>query len=112
MDVESEIERFVQAASAHGAAVEVADSDAASGAADALLEVCERLSRAGKKRLLLSLLQNENASVRLWAAGYTLSLDETRAEKVLEELSGGTGLLSFSASMTLSQWRSGDLITP
>ncbi len=59
---------------------------------------------------LIELLDHENPYVRLWAAAYTLQISPQKSEKVLEELIPLKGtLVGLSASITLKEWRKGNL---
>ena len=56
----------------------------------------------------MTLHDHENPYVRLWAAGYTLSLPNSGAEEVLVALSS-IRVIGFDARMTLQEWRKGNL---
>ena len=69
-----------------------------------------RLKSEHRLSELLELLEHENPYVRLWAACYTLQIDETKAVTALEELAATQKLMAgFSASITLKEWRAGRL---
>lgn len=56
------------------------------------------------------LFNHENDSVKKWAASVLLfSNEKEKASKVLKDMSKGKGLASFTAEMTLSEWKKGNL---
>lgn len=58
---------------------------------------------------LTPLLSNDDESVRLWAAAHLLFIDPEKAQITLRELEQKSGLLAFSAMMTLGEWEKGSL---
>src|SRR4051812_45451301 len=58
---------------------------------------------------LKELLNDEDSSVKSWAAAHLLLVDPKIAEPVLEEIAKEKGLVAFSAEMTLEQWRNNKL---
>ena len=58
---------------------------------------------------LLPLLEHENPYVQIWAAGYTLQIPDFGAEETLEDISKLKGVIGFTASITLQEWRKGAL---
>lgn len=63
------------------------------------------------RKAITNLIDDENPTVRLWSAGYALGWSPKKAEKALEGLAEGAGLTSFSAKITLREFRSGKLKT-
>jgi hypothetical protein len=61
---------------------------------------------------LLTLLDDDDAAVRAWAASHALEFAPDLAEPVLIELEQGGSLAAFSARMTLREWRAGRLVFP
>ncbi len=60
--------------------------------------------------LLLSLLENDNLSVRLWSAYYLLDTNnKDKALDVISKISKGSGIVSFNAEMTLKEYNKGNL---
>jgi hypothetical protein len=103
--------RFVKAATAHGLATLQGDHHRANREATKLERYhTEMQEDASLAALLLStLLQNDNASVRTWAAAFALQqkllvneaideLEKTAQDKTI-------GLVAFDAKMVLSRWR-------
>lgn len=76
---------------------------------------CELLRRGRSAQLkILSLLNNDNPHVKMWAAFLALEFDSSQGEKVLEEIGRNYRRnlnLGFSAEFTLKQWRKGELRT-
>ncbi|MCL2224012.1 MAG: DUF2019 domain-containing protein [Defluviitaleaceae bacterium] len=105
----SELERFVAACVARGEAEEEGNSEKATVQYKIIDSICSKLKEANRLEELQSLYDHEDLYVRLWAAGLTLELPNSRAEEVLIMLSSFRGLLGFSAEMTLSEWRKGNL---
>lgn len=64
--------------------------------------------RAAQRRLL-SLLEDPDLSVRLWAASHTLDIAPTQSEATLTELASGSSLLGLTAETTLREWKAGRL---
>ena len=60
---------------------------------------------------LLSLLNNEDMYVRVWAAKDCLFFNSTEAVSVLEALGKIEGLFGTGARITLSEWRAGRLFS-
>ena len=58
---------------------------------------------------LFTLHDHENQYVRLWSASYCLQFPNSKAEEVLEELANLKALIGFTATMTLQEWRKGNL---
>lgn len=61
------------------------------------------------RKILLELLNNDNISVRGWAAAHMLGLgfEVALAEKELERIAVDPGMVGFSAKMTLKTWKQG-----
>lgn len=76
---------------------------------------CELLRRGRSAQLkILSLLNNDNPHVKMWAAFLALEFDSSQGERVLEEIGRNYRRnlnLGFSAEFTLKQWRKGELRT-
>jgi hypothetical protein len=65
------------------------------------------------QRLMLSLLQNENADVRLSTAAWALEFDAQTAVPVLEKIGHEEhNLTGFTADRVLKQWKEGKLRLP
>jgi len=70
-------------------------------------------SFVGEGEALLPLLQHPDLGVRAWAAAHALEFAAAEGEPVLVATADIPGsLVSFSAKMTLRQWREGTLRFP
>lgn len=107
--MDNELKKFVEACIAKGEAEELGDSKTGNKQYKVISKVYMALKENNRITELLVLLNHENPYVRLWAAGYTLQILDSRAESVLEELSLLRGLIGFNSKMTLSEWRKGNL---
>jgi hypothetical protein len=106
------IARYRDAARRHGVAK---TSRAANRAAVELAGIHRELRAHGSAALeqIMPLLQDQDASVRGWAAAHALQFAPQQAAAVLEELAAGPfGPIRASASMTLREWRAGRLQFP
>lgn len=70
---------------------------------EALLEL--RAHGADGERVLLVLLEDDEVSVRAWAASHALEIDASRSIRVLEEVSNDPRLVGFDARAVLREWR-------
>ena len=71
-------------------------------------EHAEAMNRIGGE-LLLFLLDDPSAIVRLWAAAHTLDVDPTKSKRVLKALAREQGFAAFQAEFVLEKWEAGDL---
>ena len=110
--MDSLVARYREAAIRHRLAN---TSREANKAAAEIAGIYRELRQRGSTALerLLPLLQDQDASVRGWAAAHALQFAPQQAIAVLEELAAGPfGPLRASASMTLREWRAGRLQFP
>lgn len=95
----------------HGFAIEEGNSKKANKAYEVIHKSYLALKDDNSLVGLEELLEHESPFVRLWTARYMLQVHTTKAEKVLQELSGLKGIsVAFDARMTLSEWKEGNLI--
>jgi hypothetical protein len=106
------IQRYITLATTHGEATEDGNSEVANNAYHELLSVFHLIIQANDREKLVPLLAHSNPAVRAKAAFHTYKLDTERSSSILEEVSNGTGLVAFSAGMTLKQLKSGGVIPP
>jgi hypothetical protein len=59
-----------------------------------------------------ALLEDESPHVRSWVSAQLLSEGDARAVPVAEQLASESGLLGFTAQVTLEQFRAGRLRSP
>lgn len=102
---------YVKAASEHGEGSESGDHRRANAAFDVLNVVYAELRRRGPEgqRALLPLLHDKDAGVRLWAASHAPEFSPREGEVALEALKSRSGLIGFTARITLGEWHAGRL---
>jgi len=107
-------ESFVTAAVDHGRFTLSGDSKACNRAYNKIVRAAHRLkeSAGGEKAVLVDLLAYPDDSVKSWAAAYLLPICPEAAAKTLEDIASGSGLIAFSAAMTLKEWHAGRLKLP
>jgi hypothetical protein len=105
------ISEYREHAVQHSVATESGEFEKGNEHHDMLFAVVRRLRTAGDdgNRALLTLLEDEAAGVRCWAATHCLIVDERRARQVLADLSYYQGIVGFNAQMVLSEWDNGSL---
>ncbi len=108
------VARYRSAASEHGRHSASGDHEKANALAESLAAAYRELRRrgAGSQRLLLRLLDDEDASVRAWVGAHALEFASKIGEATLEDLAEGDSLAAFTARMTLREWRQGRLTFP
>ena len=111
-DVDLLATQYADAASAHGVATGVGDSDAANSAHDVIAGIYRTLRERGHERHLLPLLEHADPAVAAWAAAHALEFAPEDGERRLTELAQSEDLIGFGAEMTLSEWRAGRLSFP
>ena len=113
--LESLVHRYTEAAKAHGQATENGDYEKANEAHDVIASAYRELRRRGldAQRALLALLDHSDPGVRSWSAAHALEFSPAEGERVLSRMENiPKSLVSFSAKMTLRQWREGKLRFP
>ena len=113
-ELESAIEEYKDYAINHGKAILEGDSDTANQNYDKLKTVLQKIREFGNEGglALLSLLEEDNQSIRCWAATDSLKFDENKAKKALKKLSKEDGIIAFDAKMVLKEWKKGTLVLP
>lgn len=106
------LQRYTNAARAHGAATRKGDHKGANRAYGDLLAAYQALKGKDAREDLVLLLKHADPGVRVWAARHTIDLAPDEARPVLEAIASTTGPESIDASMLLEQWRSGKLQIP
>ena len=101
---------YVAAAREHGQYSSSGQSDMANNAHERLQDTLLALIAEGRDSELLTLYDNPDAWVQLWAGTHTLELDEGKAIAKLESLKAARKpLVSMSAKYTLVAWQEGNL---
>lgn len=102
------------AAASHGAATSRGRHRVANRCADELILLSRELRNRGVEghKALQQLLDDEDLSVRVWAAAHSLPFAHDLAEKILEKVAAGPpSPVRLTAEMTLAEWRAGKLPT-
>ena len=88
MDDNALIEKYVDAASEYGIALEAGRSREANKQAEVLTVIHDELRARGQTSLsaLVDLLNHPNDGVRLWAGCHVMEFDPEKGEKALEAL--------------------------
>jgi hypothetical protein len=105
MDIKAALDLFEAAAIKNAAATEEGNYRVGNKEYDKISKAVAFLKEQNQLESLSGLLTNDSVGVRLWAASYLLPIFEEKALLVLQEISDGTGILSFDAKMTLSEWK-------
>ena len=82
---------------------------------DLLVAIRRELKARGieAERQLLKLLDDPDPGTRCWVAGSVLEFAPEEAERVLTEIAKHvSGLVGFSATRTLEQWKAGTFNPP
>jgi hypothetical protein len=104
------IQKFTKACIIKGKADEAGDSRKGNKQYKIINATYQELKANKCLNELLPLLEHENLYVRMWASGYLLQITPAIAEKVLEQLSSLRGNIGFCSTITLREWRSGNLV--
>jgi hypothetical protein len=112
--VEELVAEYRHSAIEHGAATAVGDHRKTNRHHDRLMAAVRGLREQGGTGTgaLLPLLDDEDRSVRCWAATHCLRIDEDRARGTLEQLAAQPGIFAFNAQVVLSEWEKGTLDIP
>jgi len=110
-NVDAILARYRSAAVRHGEGTVGGNHIKANDAHFQLNEAFKALCARGPdaEARLLELLDDDIASVRLWAAAHCLELNEARAKSVLAAMARERGPSRFDASMVLQEWCDGKL---
>jgi hypothetical protein len=109
------ISQYAEAAAAHGQGSWDGNYKKANRNYDIVANIRRELMERGEegRMALLELLNHPDPHVRTSAAAYALQFAPERAEAVLVEVGqSDVGIVSFTAEMTLEQWRKGELKFP
>jgi hypothetical protein len=113
LSVDELVGQYRAAASKHGEATLRGTPRVANRNADVVAAVYRELRRRGDERALSALLDDDDRGVRGWAGAHALEFAPSEGESVLEILAAEDfGLVSFSAEITLEEWRAGRLRFP
>lgn len=81
-----------------------------------MAKICRALRKKGEsdQLQLISLLNDQDPYVRLWAATHSLEFAPRQAERGLKKIASAKsmGVVSFLAATTLYEWKKGSLTFP
>jgi hypothetical protein len=100
---------FEEAATKHAEATEQGDYKTGNKCYATIAKAMTFLKEQGEVLTLLKFINHASVGVRMWAATFLLPVQENDGVKVLEEIAAETGIHSFTAKTTLSEWRKGNL---
>ncbi len=105
------VEKFTAAAQAHAIFTEQGDSTSANKAYNDVVSARDEMRNFPDHGIaaLKDLLIDSDPGVRLWASYYLLPTATAFATNTLADLSSESGLVAFSAKMTLQEWNAGRL---
>ncbi len=108
------VTKYRQNALEHGAATAIGDHKRTNECHDLLMAAVRGLREQGVQgsEALLPLLDDQDQSVRCWAATHCLKVAEGRARRTLVDLASEPGIVAFTAEMVLSEWDKGTLDIP
>jgi hypothetical protein len=112
---ETLLESYRQAAIRHRTALEEGNAKAANRAHDKVVKLSHHFRHGGSdlQEAFIVLLNDENLSVRAWAATHALEFAPDEAVRVLRKIARGPrSLIRLSAEMVLAQWEAGTLYLP
>jgi hypothetical protein len=102
------IASFESAARLYGRAIAASDVKTVNDNASKMSRLFQEISRStSQRRRFLTLLEHDEAPVRLMASAFGLVIDEARCVAVLESLAT-EGPYAFEAKQSLTRWRMGD----
>lgn len=101
--------RFEEAAHKHANATEIGDYKIANRCYVTISKAVLFLKERNQIMALAGFLHHNSIGVRMWAAAYLLPVLEPEAILVLEQISRGENIHSFTAKTTISEWQKGNL---
>jgi hypothetical protein len=102
-------DRFLSAAIEHGQAIAIGDHRKANKIHKKVQSLYNQAKEQNQADVFSELLNEEDESVRLWAATLSLRVLPMIAEKALEKLTELTTITGLSAKTTLLLWKEGKL---
>lgn len=107
------LERYAEAAAAHGRASATGDSPCADEAYDVMAAIYRELRAQGEEQSLLPLLRHADMAVVAWAGAHALEFAPREGERALQGVAHrDQGIVGFNAEQTLAVWREGKLSFP
>ncbi len=102
-------EIFVSSAIEHGNAMAVGNDIVANKMHKKLQNLYNKVKKHQQLNFFSELLDDEEESIRLWSATFSLTTFPIKAECVLKTLSESTSMTGTIAKGTLRLWQDGDL---
>ena len=110
-DLDGLVADYVKNAVRHGEATIEGDFKAANNSHDKIIKALSEIRKYGNEGdiALLALIDDDNDSVKCWAATHSLKYHKEKSEQILLYLSKKSGPIAFNAEMVLSEWKNGTL---
>jgi hypothetical protein len=108
-DIDTALLKFEEAAIKHAEATEQGDYKTGNKNYAVIAKVIAYLKEHNDIDKLFDFLNHSSIGVRMWAATYLLPIKETEGLRVLKQIASETGILSFTAKTTVSEWEKGNL---
>ena len=108
-NTETALLKFEEAATKHAEATEQGDYKTGNKNYAIIAKIIIFLKEHNEIEKLSKFLDHRSVGVRLWAATYLLPVSEKEGLRVLKQIASETGIHSFDAEMTVSEWEKGDL---
>lgn len=108
-DLEEALGNFENSAKLHGECTENGDYKMGNKSYNSLIRSVEFLKDNNLLTKLIPFLNSPSLSVQLWASTFLLKVEEKRAVEKLKEIECASNAYSFTAEMTLQEWRKGNL---
>ena len=107
MNIEELKTRFLELVAAHKVAVAEADHRMANRIHGKLTEVYKEAKVNRWISIFLDCIDSSDGNVSLWAATFSLTCDQSKAEEKLTELAKSSLSVALDAETTLQMWRKG-----
>lgn len=109
IDLNSALLMFQEAAIKHAEATEKGDYKLGNKNYAVIAKIISFLKEQNKLEVLSELLNHDSVGVRMWAATFLLPFHEKEGLQVLNKIASESGILSFTAKTTVSEWEKGNL---
>ena len=108
-DIDMALLTFEEASIKHAEATEQGDFKTGNKNYVIIAKIITFLKEHNSIDKLSEFLNHSSIGVRMWAATYLLPIKETEGLQVLNQIASETGILSFIAKTTVSEWEKGNL---
>lgn len=108
-DLEKVLGDFENSAKLHGECTENGDYKTGNKSYKSLISSIDFLKDNNLLVKLIPFLNSPYLGVQLWASTFLLKVEEKLAVEKLEEIECASNAYSFTAEMTLKEWRKGNL---